>query len=291
MGGYSMAGPNATLTITRLTFLEAARRRIALAAFVLGLAFLLLFGIAFYFVTTETGLPTGDDPAGTLLRGQVYNFLCLMGLYAINFLTIAMAALVAADTLAGEISTGTVQALVTKPVRRAQIVLGKWLGFAVLLAVYLALMAGGLMLIVYALAQYTLPNLLPGVLLIYLETLVIMTLTLAASSTFSTLATGGVVFGLWGLAFIGGFVEQVGAVLNNPTVVNVGIISSLILPTEAVFRRAAFIMTSPVAQALGLMNGPVFVASVPSALMVVYAALYLLAVLGLAVRQFNRRDL
>jgi len=286
-----MAGPNATLTITRLTFLEAARRRIALAAFVLGLAFLLLFGIAFYFVTTETGLPTGDDPAGTLLRGQVYNFLCLMGLYAINFLTIAMAALVAADTLAGEISTGTVQALVTKPVRRAQIVLGKWLGFAVLLAVYLALMAGGLMLIVYALAQYTLPNLLPGVLLIYLETLVIMTLTLAASSTFSTLATGGVVFGLWGLAFIGGFVEQVGAVLNNPTVVNVGIISSLILPTEAVFRRAAFIMTSPVAQALGLMNGPVFVASVPSALMVVYAALYLLAVLGLAVRQFNRRDL
>lgn len=286
-----MAGPSATLTITRLTFLEAARRRIALAAFLLGLAFLVLYAIAFYFMVNETGLPGPDDPAGPLLRGQVYNFLSLMGLYAINFLTIAMGALVAADTLAGEIATGTVQALVTKPIRRAQIVLGKWLGFAVLLALYLTLMAGGLMLIVYVLSGYTLPNVLTGLLLIYLETLVIMTLTLASSSTFSTLATGGVVFGLWGLAFIGGFVEQAGALLNNPTVVNIGILSSLILPTEAVFRRAAYLMTSPVAQSLGIMNGPVFVVSVPSPLMVVYALLYLAGVLALAVRQFNRRDL
>jgi len=286
-----MRGPNALLTITRLTFLEAARRRIALAAFVLGLAFLVLFGIAFYFMVNETGLSGGGEAVDNLLREQVYSFLSLMGLYAVNFLTIAMGALVAADTLAGEISTGTVQALVTKPIWRAQIVLGKWLGFAVLLAVYLTLMAGGLMMIVYALSGYVLPNVLTGLLLIYLETLVIMTLTLAASSTFSTLATGGVVFGVWGLAFIGGFVEQVGALLNNTTVINVGIISSLILPTEAVFRRAAYLMSSPIAQSLGAMSGPVFVISVPSALMVVYAALYLLVVLGWGVRQFNRRDL
>ena len=286
-----MAGPSATLTITRLTFLEAARRRIALAAFLLGLAFLILYGIAFYFVVNETGLPSPDDAAGTLLRGQVYNFLGLMGLYAINFLTIAMGALVAADTLAGEISTGTVQALVTKPIRRAEIVFGKWLGFAVLLAIYLTLMAGGLMLILYVLGSYTLPNPLTGLLLIYLETLIIMSLTLASSSTFSTLATGGVVFGLWGLAFIGGFVEQVGVLLQNTTVVNVGIISSLLLPTEAVFRRAAYLMTSPVVQSLGFSTGPVFVLSVPSNVTVLYGALYLLGLIALAVRQFSRRDL
>ena len=44
---------------------------------------------------------------------------------------------VTADTLAGEISTGTIQAVVAKPVRRVEIVLGKWLGFAALLALYL----------------------------------------------------------------------------------------------------------------------------------------------------------
>src|SRR5947209_15142741 len=111
-------------TITRLTFLEASRRRIALAAFSLGVAFLILYGIALYLVIHQSsGLPSGGLEAD-LLRSQVLNFLSLMGMYAVNFLTIAMAALVAADTLAGEISSGTVQSLVTKPVRRAEIVFG-----------------------------------------------------------------------------------------------------------------------------------------------------------------------
>jgi ABC-type transport system involved in multi-copper enzyme maturation permease subunit len=275
----------------RLTFLEAARRRIALAAFLLGIAFLVLFSIGFYFIRTETGLPSSEQAAGALLRSQVFSFLSQMGLYAINFLTIAMGALVSADTLAGEIATGTVQAIVTKPVRRAEVVLGKWLGFAGLLALYLALMDGGLVAIVYLQAGYVLPNVVQGVLLTYLETLVIMTLTLACSSTLSTLATGGVVFGLWGLAFIGGFVEQVGALLQNQTVVNIGIISSLILPTEALLRRALYIMQSPVTQSLGISAGPAFVFSVPSQAMVVYGALYLVVLLGVAVRRFGTRDL
>jgi Cu-processing system permease protein len=279
------------LTIMRLTFLEAARRRIALAAVLLGAAFLVLYAIALYFLTNNTGLPGPTDPATSLLRSQVFNFLSLAGLYAVNFLGIALGALVSADTLSGEIATGTVQTLVTKPVRRAEVVLGKWLGFAVLLAAYLGLMIGGVILIVYWQTGYLIPNLWTGLGLIYLESLVIMSLTMACSSTFSTLATGGVVFGLWGLAFIGGFVEQIGALLENTTVVNIGIISSLILPTEAVFRRAAYLMSSATAQALGVSAGPMFVVSVPSPLMVVYAALFLLALLGIAIRQFAKRDL
>ncbi len=281
----------AIFTITRLTFLEAARRRIALAAFSMGVAFLILYATAFYLVVHQSGLPEGSLQSN-LLRGQILNFLSVMGLYAVQFLTIAMAALVAADTLAGEISTGTIQSIVTKPVRRAEVVAGKWLGYALLLALYLILMIGGTVTIVAVVGSYSLPNIVVGSALIYIESLVIMSLTLACSSMFSTLATGGIVFGLWGLAFIGGFVEQIGALVNNPSVVNIGIVSSLILPTEAVFRRAAYLMSNPAAQALGgLASGPLFVVSVPSSAMVVYALLYLVALLGLAVRQFGRRDL
>jgi Cu-processing system permease protein len=281
----------AVLTIMRLTLLEAVRRKIALAAVLLGLAFLALYGIGLYFLLFRTGLPSADTPSGGLVRSQVENFLSLAGMYAVNFLGIALGALVSADTLAGEINSGTIQAIVTKPVRRAEVVLGKWLGFAALLAIYLLLMLGGLVAVVYAEARYVVPNLWGGLLLIYLEALVVMTLTLACSSSFSTLATGGTVFGLWGLAFIGGFVEQIGALLRNAAVVNIGVISSLIMPTEAVFRRAAYLMTSPAAQALGISSGPVFVVSVPSPAMVVYGALYLVACLALAVWQFARRDL
>ncbi len=279
------------LTITRLTFLEASRRRIALAAFLLGVAFLILYATALYFVIHQSsGLPSGGVEAN-LLREQILNFLSLMGIYAVNFLTIAMGALVSADTLAGEISSGTVQCIVTKPVRRAEVVLGKWLGYALLLGLYLCLMIGGVVAIVFIIAGYQVPNVFAGAVLVYVESLVIMSLSVACSSTFSTLATGGIVFGLWGLAFIGGFVEQIGALVHNTAVVNVGILSSLVLPTEAVFRRAAYIMTNPLAQSLGFSSGPLFVVSVPSPAMIVYALLYLAVLMLAAVRQFSRRDL
>lgn len=279
------------LIIARLTFLEAVRRKIALAAFLLGLAFLVLYGLGFHFIITETGLSAENEPAANLLRTQVYNFLTNAGLYAVNFLSLAMGALVSADTLAGEIGTGTIQALVTKPVRRSEIALGKWLGFAGLLALYLALMSGGVLGNVYIQSGYRVPHVPQGLAVMYLVSVLMMTITLACSSTFSTLATGGIVFGLYGLAFIGGWVEQIGAALQNETAKNIGIFSSLLMPTEALFRRAAYDMTSPTAQALGLSFGPSFVISIPSPAMVLYSAIYLGVVLMLGIWKFSRRNL
>lgn len=278
------------IVIARLTFLEAARRRILLAGLLLGLAFLALFGTGFYFITADS-FPDAATPIGALLQRQVFNFLANGGMYAINFLTLAMAAMISADTLAGEINSGTIQAVATKPITRLDIVLGKWLGLAGLLALYLLLMAGGILLIVYLLSGFIPPNVPIGLMLILLNSLLIMSITLACSTAFSTLATGGVVFGLYGLAFIGGWVEQVGAVANNATAVDVGILSSLIIPSEALFRLAAYQMTSEAARAMGMMFGPVFVISVPSAMMAVYAVLYVVVMVALAVRHFSQRDL
>ncbi len=279
-----------TLVIARLTFLEAVRRRILLAAFLLGVAFLILYGTGFYMMHRDVAVPTSNE-AGAMFAAGLYSFLALAGLYAVNFLSIAMGALVSADSLAGEIGSGTIQAIITKPIRRFELVLGKWLGFAVLLALYLVLMAGGVLAIAYAISRYTVPNLW-GIGLIYLETLLIMTVTLALSSTLSTLATGGVIFGLYGIGFIGGWVEQFGSLVRNQTAVNIGIISSLIIPSEALWRRAAYEMTPALVQSLGFATaGPFLTVSVPSPAMVVYGALYLFIAFGLAVRQFSTRDL
>lgn len=281
----------ATLIMARLTLLEAVRRRILLAALLLGLAFLFLFGVGFYFMRNEIA-PLQVGAARQLVQSGFYNFMTLAGLYAVNFLAIAMGALVSADTLAGEIGSGTIQAIVTKPVRRTQIVLGKWVGFAILLALYLILMAGGVMGLSYVLTGYVAPNALLGIGLMYLETLLIMSVTVLCSSTLSTLATGGVIFGLYGIAFIGGWVEQFGAVFQNQTAIDIGIISSLIIPSEAVWRRAAYEMTPPITQTLGFaVSGPMMTVSVPSLMMIAYAGVYLLVAVLLAVRQFNRRDL
>ena len=281
----------ASLIFARLTFVEAIRRRILLAAFVLGVAFLVLYGAGFFFMQ-EQWRSGATGFMNDVIRKQFYTFLVMAGLYAVNFLGAIMGAILSADTLAGEIASGTVQALATKPVRRVEIVLGKWLGFAGLLGLYLLLMAGGVVAISYGLTGYYLPNMVSGVGLIYFGALLVMTVTLACSSRLSTLATGGVVFGLYGIGFIGGWVEQFGAFLQNQTAVNVGIISSLLIPSEALWRRAAFEMTPPLGQALGFASGgPFITTSVPSPFMIAYAGLYMVVVVALTARQFGRRDL
>lgn len=283
-----------TLVIARLTFLEAVRRRILLAGFLLGLAFLALYGAGFLLMRNEVIFPA-DTALSGLFQTGFFSFLTTAGLYAVNFLAIAMGVLISADTLAGEISSGTIQAIVTKPVRRSEIVFGKWLGFAGLLALYLLLMAGGVLAIAYSVSGYTVPNLASSIGLVYLEAMLMMTITLALSSTLSTLATGGVIFGLYGIAFIGGWVEQFGSLVSNRTAIDVGVISSLIIPSEALWRRAAYEMTPQVIRSLGGLGfasgGPFVTLSVPSAVMIVYAMIYLLAALAVAARLFSTRDL
>lgn len=135
-------------------------------------------------------------------------------------------------------------------------------------------MAGSLMLIAYLLTQFMMPNAFAGVGVVYLEVLLSMTVTLACSSTLSTLATGGVALGLFGLAFRGGWVEQFGALAHGHTAVNLGSVSSLIMPSEAIWHRASFEMTPALARTLGMsLAGPFITTSVRSLLMVAYGLL------------------
>jgi len=118
-----------------------------------------------------------------------------------------------------------------------------------------------------------------------------MSVSLACSSTFSTLATGGIVFGLYGLGFIGGWVEQIGAVLKNQTSIHLGILSSLLIPTEALWKRAAYEVSSPLIRSLGVGAGPFTTVSVPNPLMILYATVYTAVMITIAVRRFSKRDL
>jgi Cu-processing system permease protein len=233
--------------LARMTFREAIRRRIVLTGLVLGILFLLVYSVGFRMIFTEISREAASEmgrPFARVAQNEMSNFLLMAGLYAVAFLSVAMGALLSADTLAGEISSGTIQTIVTKPLRRSNVVLGKWLAFAGLLGLYLLLMAGGTVLSVFLQSGYLPRNLLAGLSLIYLEALLVMTFSLACSSAMPALATGGTVFGLYGLAFIGGWIEQIGAIFNNQTAVQVGIATSLLFPTEALWRRATFEMQS-----------------------------------------------
>src|SRR5262245_8496046 len=127
---------NTIVTITRLTFHEARRRRMVLAALGLGATFLLLYVIGFSLLHRQS---RGQGAPEAAVR-QIYNFLLIAGLYVVHFLTIMLAIFASVDTISGEIATHTIQAIVTKPVRRWQVVLGKWFGYAGMIVLYLGLL-------------------------------------------------------------------------------------------------------------------------------------------------------
>jgi ABC-type transport system involved in multi-copper enzyme maturation permease subunit len=276
-----------TLVIARLTFHEAARRKVLLAALLLGLVFLALYATGFYYMHQD--VEREQDRLGMVVRREVCSFFLMAGLYVVNFLTMAMTVLTSVDTLAGEISSGTVHTLVSKPVRRWEIVMGKWLGFVGMLTLYLLLMAGGVIATVYLIAGYTPPHVLRGASLIWLNGVLLLSASMLGGAVFSTLANGVMVFGLYGIAFVGGWIEQFGSFARKQAAVNVGVASSLIFPSEALWKRAAFEMQSPLVKALGF--SPFSAPSPPNAVMVGYAVVFALTALALAIHRFSSRDL
>jgi hypothetical protein len=98
-----------------------------------------------------------------------------------------------------------------------------------------------------------------------------------------------IVLGLRGLAFLGGWLEQMSGFAEGSRQVTLGIVSSMVMPSEAIWRRAAFEMESPLAGSLQF--SPFADVSVPSVAMIGYAGVFLLGALAVAIYHFQNRDL
>jgi len=276
------------LKIAGITFMEARWRKIAWAVVLLGFAFLVVFGVGFYFMWRDIG--RFNDVASVRALEPV-NFFILIGFYGIAFLAVALALLISVDTVAGEITSGTIQTVVTKPLRRWEVIVGKWLGLGLMLSAFTVIMAAALIVIVFGITRYLPPNPAPAIALIVLEGLVVLTLSILGGTRLPALANGVVIFMLYGLAFIAGWIEQIGAMLRNEAAINTGIVVSLLMPSEAMWKRAAYLLQPPMLRELGLDFTMFGAASTPSPLMVGYTVLYIVALLLLAIHLFNTRDL
>lgn len=274
-----------TMTLmTGITFREAARRKMLWIAAIAGVGFLGLFWLGLH--TTVRSMTANSTHVN---RQEAVGMMLMMTLYAGSMMTSLMAILTSCDTLAGEIASGTIHAIATKPVRRWALVLGKWVGFVLLLGGYILFIEGGAMGLAWTEARYLPPHSMAVCGLIWLQSILLLGVTMACSTRFSAITSGACTVGLYGLAFIGGWIEQFGALRHVKGCVDAGILASLIMPSDALWRRAAFRMQPPILGAMGI--SPFSSSTIPSVTMVVYAGLYALAALLIAQAMFEHRDL
>jgi len=169
------------------------------------------------------------------------------------------------------------------------VVLGKWLGLALLVGVIIVAMSGLMILAAWLISGYTPPDFVRGIGLMVLGALVLLSVSILGGTRLSTLANGVLVFMLYALAFVGGWIEQLGAFLQSEAAQYFGILVSFLLPSEAMWTRASYLMQPVFLRELGF--SPFAIATAPSSAMVVYAVIFIVVVLLVAVRLFQTRDL
>jgi Cu-processing system permease protein len=274
------------ILIAELTFREARRRKILWVALGLGAAFVALYGVGFYFIVRDFSARSSTP---SVAYNSGLNMVIVAAYYVVSFLGVMLAVLTSVGTLAGEVQSQTVQSLAVKPFPRSAIVLGKWLGLSLMMAAYLALLSAGIALVTWAISGYVPPSLVQATALIIFQAIIMISLSILGGTRLPTVANGVLAFMLYGLAFIGGWIEQIGALARNEAAIDIGIISSLIVPSEAMWKMAANAMQSPLIRSLGM--SPFASTSAPSPAMFAYAVAYTVTLVALAVRSFSRRDL
>jgi len=118
--------------IARMTMVEASRRRMLLALAVL--TFLLIVGVGYgFYRLPELG---GSRRLNHDDLNQVASVLTILTFFMFSFVLTFAAVFVAAPAISSDVESGVILSIVPRPIRRSDIVLGRWLGLTVVVVVY-----------------------------------------------------------------------------------------------------------------------------------------------------------
>lgn len=281
--------------IVRHTLHEALSRRLILAGLLLSAAYLGLFALGFSYLygnLASASAARGVRNAPQVLAG-VGAVMTLLGVYAINFLASFLALFVSVGAVSSEMDAGTLHAVLARPLRRGEFLLGRWLAYVGLTAAYVTLMVSALLLISRGISGYEPPEPARAVALMVLEVVVLLTVGLFGSTLLPTLANGVVVFSLFGLGWLAGIIEFIGRIISNTAMLNLATAVSLLIPSDAIWRGASYYLQSPVLLAASsTANGiPFFSGAPPTPALIGWALAYPLVFLAAATWSFARRDL
>lgn len=282
------------LTIARLTLRETARKRLLLALVLITIAVALLTGWLFHKLLD---LPcTGEGGREVCITFTAATILMLLS-FMFSFVLALGAAFIASPSISADIESGVLLSMVTRPIRRSDVLLGKWLGLAALLAIYGGGTAAMEFIIMKIAVGYVPPHPVAAIVFIVAEGLVVLTLSILFSTRLSAITGGIVALVLFGGAWLGGITGSVGAAFHNQAIQNVGTVTSLVLPTDGLWRGAIYnlepvaLMVAQDAAGKEASANPFFVSSPPAAPYVLWAILWVAGIFGVAVWSFARRDL
>ncbi|ACO47128.1 ABC transporter permease [Deinococcus deserti] len=286
------------LLIADLSLREAVRKRLMSVLLVLSALFVGFFLFGIFKLDSELdarAVNAGLESRSTTGAANLpVMWATALGMYLVFFLGVMMSVLSTVGSVSADIENGVMQSVIARPVSRAQLVLGRWLGFAAVNMSYMALLSAALLGGIWVITGYLPPAPLPAVALIILAVMLLTALTVLGSTLFTTLANGIGVFVLYSLGFMGGILSFIGTLSDNQTLTTLGRVANVVMPTNSLWLGASYHLQSPLMLEVGRVSrgaNPLFGTEPASTGLIVWAALLsVLAVAG-GMWRLSRRDL
>lgn len=288
------------LVTGRLTLLEALRRRILRALIVLTVVIVVLTGLGFGAIV-DNARHSVRAPSELEILAATSQLLILVA-FMFSFVLVMTAAFLGSPAISADLESGVLLAIAARPIRRAEILVGKWLGLGVIVGGY-AVVAGLLEIYVVNLTSgYMPPQPLVATLYLAAQALVLLSVSVLLSTRLPPIAGGAVAVVLFGLSWIAGILVNVAGFLGLDVLARSLEGARYLLPLDGLWRGTEFALEP---QAILLLvqgggdsraarivaNSPFYAASGPPATFMLYVALWTVVVLALAIVSFRRREI
>jgi ABC-type transport system involved in multi-copper enzyme maturation permease subunit len=280
------------ITIARITLLEASRRRLLWALVGLTIATIALTAWAFDRLVTLARENGVTELELTIGLSQTVILVAFM----FSFVLAMTAAFMAAPAVASDLESGVAQAILARPIRRTDLLLGKWLGLAIVIAAYAG--ASGLvdLLVIRVITGYASPDPVAAVAFLAAEAIVLLTLALVLGTRLPPIASGAIVVVIYGLAWVAGVLGAVGAFFEAPVLLQAADVSRLLVPVDGLWRGAVYALEPGAVIAVitsnaRLQGNPFFAAEPPSLVYLGWSILWVAGVLAIGAWLLRRREL
>ena len=286
--------PRLILVIAGLTLREVVRRRILWVLLILSVASVVLVG---WGVERLVTIAREDAVTEVQIRIGVSQVLIMVA-FMFSFVLAMSAAFLAAPAIASDVETGTVLAILARPMRRADLVIGRWVGLSIVVAAY-AVISGLLAIAVVGLVSGHVPP-SPQIAVAFLafQSVAVLTLALTLGSRLPGIAAGAITVVLFGLGWFAGVLGNIAVAFDARPLEGLGGAVRLIIPTDGLWRGVIYGLEPPVVllaatsrRLAALEANPFFASGPPPLAFVAWSVAWVAIVLAIGVALFRRREL
>jgi ABC-type transport system involved in multi-copper enzyme maturation permease subunit len=282
------------LVIAALTLREIVRRRVIWVLLILALASVALVGWGVERLVSysrENGVEELQVQIGV---SQVLILIAFM----FSFVLAMSAAFLAAPAIASDVESGTVHAMLARPMRRSDLVIGRWLGLAIVVAGYAALSGLFAIAVVGFVSGHLPPQPLVAVAFLASQAIVVLTLALSLGTRLPGIAAGAVTVVLFGLGWFAGVLGSIAIAFDAAPLAQAADVVRVLIPTDGLWRGVVYGLEPPLVLLLAagrspefLAANPFFATTPPPAPFLAWSVIWVVLVLLGGVALFRRREL